>query len=138
MNIKTPLVEKIENTIVPTAKSMGFDIVRVLVVGSSGKPTLQIMAECPDDDDRKITLDECGTLSKALSAVLDVENTMGDKPYFLEVSSPGVDRPLTKPEDYERFAGKKVKVTTDTALDGRKRFNGILKGRGFCEINCVC
>lgn len=121
---KSPLVKKIETVITPVAESMGFEIVRVLLIGS-GKPTLQIMAERPDGS---ISLDECGKLSQAVSAVLDVEDVMGDMPYFLEVGSPGIDRPLTRLKDFDRYAGKEARIETEQALDGRKRFRGCLKG----------
>lgn len=122
---KPPLVRKIEQTIEPVAESMGFDIVRVLLIGS-GKPVLQIMAERSDTG--SITLDECGKLSQAISAVLDVEGTMGDTPYFLEVSSPGIDRPLTRLKDFERFKGQQAKVEIEPAINGRKRFQGKIDG----------
>jgi len=122
---KTPLIQKIEKIITPTASAMGFDIVRVILVGS-GRPTLQIMAERAADG--AITLDECGKLSQAISAVLDVEGVMDDTPYFLEVGSPGIDRPLTRLKDFDRFAGKEAKIEIEPALDGRKRFKGTLLG----------
>jgi len=122
---KTPLIKKIENTINPVAESMGFEIVRILMVGS-GKPTMQIMAERPQDG--QITIDECRKLSQAISAVLDVEEVMGDKAYFLEVSSPGVDRPLTRVKDFKHYTGKSAKIEIEPAIEGRKRFKGILNG----------
>ncbi len=121
---RAPLVNKIERVITPTAESMGFEIVRVVLIGS-GKPTLQIMAEKPDGT---ITLDECAKLSQAVSAVLDVENTLEDTPYFLEVGSPGIDRPLTRLKDFIRYAGEEVRIEIEPALDGQKRFRGLLKG----------
>lgn len=122
--IKPPLIKKIEKTITPTVESMGFELVRVLLIGS-GKPTLQIMAERPDGG---ITIDECGKLSQAISAVLDVENVLEDSPYYLEVGSPGIDRPLTRLKDFDRFAGQEAKMEIEPAIDGRKRFRGTLKG----------
>lgn len=121
---KPPIVKKIERTITPTVESMGFELVRVLLIGS-GKPTLQIMAERPDGS---ITIDECGKLSQAISVVLDVENTLEDSSYYLEVGSPGIDRPLTRLKDFDRYAGQEAKMEIDPALDGRKRFRGLLKG----------
>jgi ribosome maturation factor RimP len=123
--LKPPLVKKIEKTINPVAEDMGFEIVRVLLIGS-GKPTLQIMAERPETG--KITIDECGKLSQAISAVLDVEGTMGDTAYYLEVSSPGIDRPLTRLKDFERYKGQQIKVEIEPAIEGRKRFKGTLNG----------
>lgn len=103
---------------------MGFELVRVLLIGSN-KPTLQIMAEKPDGT---ITLDECGKLSQAISAVLDVENVMEDTPYFLEVGSPGIDRPLTRLKDFDTYKGQEAKIECDTLINGRKRFKGKLQG----------
>ena len=121
---KPPIVKKIERTITPTVESMGFELVRVILIGS-GKPTLQIMAEKPDGT---ITIDECGKLSQAISVVLDVENTMEDTAYYLEVGSPGIDRPLTRLKDFDRFAGQEARMEIDPPVDGRKRFKGTLKG----------
>ena len=121
---KPPIVKKIERTITPTVESMGFELVRVILIGS-GKPTLQIMAEKPDGT---ITIDECGKLSQAISVVLDVENVLEDSPYYLEVGSPGIDRPLTRLKDFDRFAGQEARLEIEPAVDGRKRFKGTLKG----------
>jgi ribosome maturation factor RimP len=121
---KAPIIKKIERVITPTAESMGFEIVRVLLIGS-GKPTLQIMAERPDGG---ITIDECGKLSQAISVVLDVENVLEDAPYYLEVGSPGVDRPLTRLKDFERYADQEARIEIEPPLEGRKRFRGRLKG----------
>jgi len=98
--------------------------VRVILIGS-GKPTLQIMAERPDGG---ITIDECGKLSQAISVILDVENVLEDKPYYLEVGSPGIDRPLNRLKDFVRYAGQEAKLEIEPAIDGRKRFRGKLNG----------
>ena len=121
---KPPLIKKIERTITPTVESKGFELVRVVLIGS-GKPTLQIMAERPEGG---IAIDECGKLSQAISVLLDVENVLEDSPYYLEVGSPGIDRPLTRLKDFERFAGQEARLELDTPVDGRKRFRGTLKG----------
>jgi ribosome maturation factor RimP len=121
---KPPLIKKIERAINPTVEAMGFELVRVLLIGS-GKPTLQIMAERPDGG---ITLDECGKLSQAISAILDVENVLEETPYYLEVGSPGIDRPLTRLKDFERYAGSEAKIEIEPDVEGRKRFRGQLKG----------
>lgn len=126
---KTPQVKKIERIIAPTAEAMGYELVRVLVIGS-GKPTLQIMAEKPDGT---MGVEDCSRLSQAVSALLDVENAM-EEAYYLEVSSPGIDRPLTREKDFEKFAGKPAKVEIEPAIDNRKRFKGTLKG---VEKDCV-
>ena len=121
---KPLIIKKIERTITPTVESMGFELVRVVLIGS-GKPTLQIMAEKPDGT---ITIDECGKLSQAVSVLLDVENVLEDAPYYLEVGSPGIDRPLTRLKDFVRYAGQEARIELDTPVDGRKRFKGLLKG----------
>lgn len=123
---KTPLVKKIESAIIPMAESMGFDIVRVLMVGvGSGKPTLQIMAERLSDG--TMGVEDCGKLSQAVSAILDVENII-DSAYYLEVSSPGIDRPLTRLKDFERFNGHEARLELDESIAGQKRFKGRLSG----------
>jgi ribosome maturation factor RimP len=120
---KSPREKKIERIITPTAESMGYEIVRIMLIGA-GKPTLQVMAEKPDGS---MPVDDCGRLSQAISAVLDVENVM-EGAYFLEVSSPGIDRPLTRLKDFEKYAGYEAKIEIDPAQNGRKRFKGRLKG----------
>lgn len=122
---KSPLTKKIERTISPIAESMGYEIVRVLLVGvGSGKPTLQIMAEMPDG---KMPLDDCSRLSQAVSAVLDVENVL-DGAYYLEVSSPGIDRPLTRLKDFAHYKDHEARIETESGIGGQKKFKGILKG----------
>ena len=86
--------------------------------------TLQIMAERPEG---WIEVDDCARISRAVSAVLDVEDPIAGE-YVLEVSSPGIDRPLTRIKDFERYEGYEVKVETAEAIDGRKRFKGVLAG----------
>jgi ribosome maturation factor RimP len=122
---KTPLIKKVEKTITPMAETMGYEIVRVLMVGiGSGKPTLQIMAERPDGT---MQMDDCSRLSQAVSALLDVENVM-DEAYYLEVSSPGIDRPLTRLKDFERYKGFEARVEIEPGIEGRKKFKGKLLG----------
>ena len=99
---------KIGRLVEPSLDSMGYDLVRVRVTGS-GQPTLQIMAERKDRQD--MTVEDCANISRNLSAVLDVEDPISES-YALEVSSPGMDRPLTRLEDYERFAGFEAKIET--------------------------
>lgn len=120
---------RIAGLITPTLESMGFQLVRVRLLGTQ-RPVLQIMFErdtggAPHDGG--ITVDDCADVSRAVSAVLDVEDPISD-PYRLEVSSPGLDRPLTRPADYERFKGFAAKVELGRPLDGRKRFAGRIGG----------
>ena len=118
------LPERVERCIAPTVEAMGYRIVRVLLSGKQ-KPRLQIMAERRDGEG--MTVDDCASISRAVSAVLDVEEPIKGA-YTLEVSSPGIDRPLVRLEDFERFAGFEARVETNRLIDGRKRFRGRLLG----------
>jgi ribosome maturation factor RimP len=118
------LPHRIERLIAPAVRERGFDIVRVLVLGEN-RPRVQIMAERHGGG--SITVDDCADISRAVSAALIVDDPI-DGSYTLEVSSPGIDRPLTRPEDFERFAGREAKLTTAREIDGRKRFRGRLLG----------
>jgi ribosome maturation factor RimP len=114
----------IEALIAPSLDAMGYRVVRVAFTGGR-RATLQVMAE--RQDSAAMTVDDCATLSHTISAVLDVADPIASA-YLLEVSSPGIDRPLTRPEDYDRFAGFEAKVELSEAFDGRKRFRGRLLG----------
>jgi ribosome maturation factor RimP len=106
----------IEETVAP----MGYALVRVRLSGSP-RATLQVMAERTDD--RPMAVEDCEAISRTLSAKLDVEDPIASA-YTLEVSSPGIDRPLTRPADYRRFAGHVARVETRVPVDGRRRFSG--------------
>lgn len=114
----------IETLIAPTLEAMGYALVRVRFSGG-GRPTLQVMAE--RNDGAAMGVEDCAEISRTLSALLDVEDPLPGA-YMLEVSSPGLDRPLVKPADYERFAGQPAQVETGQPVDGRKRFRGRLGG----------
>lgn len=129
MLAKAPMDRRIADIIQPTVEGMGFELVRVRLMGGKSM-RLQIMAERPDGG---MEVDECAALSHAISAVLDVEDPI-DREYALEVSSPGIDRPLTRPQDFERWAGWEARLETDELIDGRKRFNGQLRGVEDGEI----
>ena len=118
------LVQTIETEITPTLKDNGYSLVRVAITGAEVK-TLQIMAERQDEED--MTVDDCAKISRAISAVLDVADIIPTR-YVLEVSSPGLDRPLLKPADYTRFTGQTAKIELMAEMAGRKRFKGILAG----------
>jgi ribosome maturation factor RimP len=117
------LVEKIEDAITPSVTSMGFELVQVKFMDGKKSQTLQIMAERPDGS---MTLDDCAMISRQASAVLDVEDIIPTA-YRLEVSSPGIDRPLVKLTDYPKYIGHTVKIETVLPIDGRKRFTGSIK-----------
>ncbi|MBN4016523.1 ribosome maturation factor RimP [Rhodospirillaceae bacterium AH-315-P19] len=114
----------IEAMIAPSLESMGYEIVRVLFTGG-GSPTLQVMAERRDGGG--MTAENCAEMSRAISALLDVEDPIAGA-YDLEVSSPGLDRPLVRREDFSKFAGRLVKIEAVRAIDGRRRFQGKLLG----------
>ena len=117
--------------VVPILDALGYDLVRVRM-SQGGRPTLQIMAERRDG--AGTTVDDCAKISRAVSALLDVEGPLPGH-YVLEVSSPGIDRPLVRPGDFARFAGREAKITTRHPIEGRKRFRGRLLGmseRGVC------
>ncbi len=131
MNDITPLVRLIE----PEADALGFALVRVRLFGArSGKGdderTLQIMAERPDT--RQLTIDDCATLSRRVSEKLDALEEAGQDPiegaYRLEVSSPGIDRPLTRHEDFTDWAGHEARIVLTEQVDGQKQFKGDLEG----------
>lgn len=117
------LAERIAKLITPTLDALGFELVRVQLSGSQ-RPTLQVMAEPANG--RVMSVEDCATVSRAISALLDVEDPISGT-YSLEVSSPGIDRPLTRTKDYERFMGHEAKIETNAPIDGRKRFKGAIK-----------
>ena len=118
------LIETITKTIEPALTDMGYELVRVVINGAEMK-TVQIMAERVDRKD--MTVDDCEEISHTASALLDVADPFNGR-WVLEVSSPGIDRPLVQLADYDRFKGEEAKVELNTDIDGRKRFKGILKG----------
>ena len=118
----TDLLHRIEDIIAPTIVGMGFELVRVAL---SRGGTLQVMIEPADG--RPMDVEDCATLSRALSAVLDVEDPITSA-YTLEVSSPGIDRPLTRPKDYTRWTGHIARLETAEPVEGRRRFKGTLLG----------
>ncbi len=110
----------LEQMIQPVLESMGYALVRVLVAGGQ-RPNLQVMAE--RSDGRPMSVEDCAQISRVLSAKLDVEDPIAGS-YTLEVSSPGIDRPLISLADYARFAGFEARVELKTPLAGRRRFSG--------------
>ena len=116
--------KRVETIIAPTLQDMGFDLVRVRISGAQ-RLTLQVMAERLDDG--TMTVEDCAAISRAVSTLLDVEDPIKGS-YTLEVSSPGLDRPLTRPKDYTRFAGLEVKIELREPMDGQRRFRGRIAG----------
>ncbi|AXJ94538.1 MULTISPECIES: ribosome maturation protein RimP [unclassified Sphingomonas] len=114
----------------PEAKALGFDLVRVKMFGGKSDPTLQVMAERPATG--QLTIDDCADLSRRISDKLDALEAEGRDPipdaYRLEVSSPGIDRPLTRPQDYANWAGHEAKLTLAEKIDNRKILTGDLVG----------
>jgi ribosome maturation factor RimP len=120
---ETGLAAEIAAVAEPVLVDMGYRLVRVSVSGSTDR-IVQIMAERPDGS---INVDDCEAISKGLSPVLDVADPLPGK-YRLEISSPGIDRPLVRPSDFEDWAGHECKIELKDAVDGRKRFKGELEG----------
>lgn len=120
---------RITEIITPTVEDLGFEVVRVRLM--TGKESiLQIMVQKPDGT---IEVDECATVSTAVSALLDVEDPITDV-YTLEVSSPGIDRPLTRMKDFDQWEGFEAKIETEELIDGRRRFKGDLRGTEGDEV----
>ena len=126
---KSAIEKKLLELINPIITDMGFEVVRLRLI-SSKEITLQIMAARPNGF---INVDECAELSTAISALLDVEDPIIEA-YSLEVSSPGIDRPLTRIKDFEDFEGYEARLETIELIDGRKRFKGTLAGINGSEV----
>jgi len=109
----------------PVAEAAGYEIVRLRLMGGDRQRRLQIMAERPSDHDMNV--DDCAKLSRAVSEVMDAADPIAGE-YVLEVSSPGVDRPLTRLKDFEIFEGYEARLELDRMAEGRKRFRGLLAG----------
>jgi ribosome maturation factor RimP len=118
------LRDRIEQLVTPTVEDLGFTVVRVRLSGRQ-RPRLQVMTERRDG--RAMLVDDCAGISRAIAAVLEVEDPF-EGAYTLEVSSPGIDRPLVRLGDFERFAGFEAKVETSRPFGGRRRFRGRLVG----------
>ena len=119
---ETALEARIARIVEPVANDLGYSLVRVKITQENGM-TLQIMAE---DGHGRFTITDCEALSKEISPVLDVEDPI-DREYHLEVSSPGIDRPLVRARDFATYVGHEVKLELSDMLDGRRRFRGVVK-----------
>jgi ribosome maturation factor RimP len=120
----TGLEARLADIVTPTLEGMGYELVRVAISGRE-RPTVQIMADRTDG--AAVTLDDCEAISRALGAVIDVADPMAGE-WTLEVSSPGIDRPLTRRKDWIRFAGHLARAELDRPMEGRKRFSGVVLG----------
>jgi ribosome maturation factor RimP len=120
---KAAIDRRLAAIVEPTIQGLGFELVRLRLMGGK-RAVLQIMAERPEGG---IEVDDCARISRAVSAVLDVEDPIASE-YVLEVSSPGIDRPLTRLKDFETWEGYEARLETAEAIDGRKRFKGVLQG----------
>lgn len=108
----------------PVAEAAGYEIVRLRLMGGEETRRLQIMAETPEGD---MVVEDCARLSRAISEVMDAADPIAGE-YTLEVSSPGVDRPLTRLKDFENYEGHEARIELDRVAEGRKRFRGVLAG----------
>jgi ribosome maturation factor RimP len=126
---KTPIDQHLAQIVTPVIEGLGFELVRIRLMGGR-TPTLQIMADRPDGG---IIVEDCAKISTAVSAILDVEDPIEDN-YTLEVSSPGIDRPLTRLKDFAVWAEYEVRIETTELIDGRRRFKGTLQGTEGDEI----
>jgi ribosome maturation factor RimP len=126
---RTAIDRRLAGIVQPTIEAMGYELVRIRLMGGKTR-TLQIMADRPEGG---INVDDCAKISTAVSAVLDVEDPIEDT-YTLEVSSPGIDRPLTRLKDFDTWSGYEARVETSELIDGRRRFKGILAGTEGDEI----
>lgn len=119
------IVSRISRMIEPSLEAMGYRVVQIKLLERGRGKTLSVMAERADDE--VMSFDDCTDISRTVSALLDVEDPIPGQ-YNLEVMSPGIDRPLTRPEDYTRFRGLEAKLETMLPIDGRKRFKGVIEG----------
>ncbi len=126
---KTAIDRRLAEIITPVIEDLGYELVRVRLQGGK-TATLQIMADRPDGG---INVDDCAQISTAVSATLDVEDPIEDN-YHLEVSSPGIDRPLTRLKDFASFEGYEARLDLNQAIDGRKKFKGVLAGVEGTEV----
>ena len=126
---KTAMDRRLADIVSPVLEGMGFELVRIRLMGGAVR-TLQIMADRPDGG---IEVDDCGAISTAVSATLDVEDPIEEN-YILEVSSPGIDRPLTRLKDFDMWQGWEARVETNELIGGRRRFKGTLAGIDGYEV----
>jgi len=124
MRGKTAEDQRLLDLLDPVAQAAGYELVRLRLMGGAERRRLQIMAENADGE---MVIEDCAKLSRALSEMLDAADPISGE-YVLEVSSPGVDRPLTRKKDFEAYEGYEAKIELDRLAEGRKRFRGVLAG----------
>jgi ribosome maturation factor RimP len=130
---ETGLAARLAGLVEPSIVGLGYRLVRVTITGRDGQ-TVQIMAERPDGT---MTIEDCETISRNLSPLLDA-NDMLPGAYRLEVSSPGIDRPLVRPSDFENWAGHEARIELREPISGRKRFRGMIEGFEDGEVRLEC
>ena len=126
---KAAIDKRLAEIVSPVIEDLGFELVRIRLM-SGKKTTLQIMAEKPEGG---IEVDDCAAISTAVSASLDVEDPIVEE-YALEVSSPGIDRPLTRLKDFEMWEEHEARIETTELIDGQRRFKGVLRGVQDAEV----
>ena len=126
---KTAIDRRLAEIVTPVIEGLGFELVRIRLMGGKTR-ILQIMAERPEGG---IVVEDCARISTAVSAILDVEDPVEDN-YILEVSSPGIDRPLTRLKDFDMWQGYEARIETQELIDGRRRFKGTLSGTEGDEV----
>ncbi|MDP2739949.1 MAG: ribosome maturation factor RimP [Pseudorhodobacter sp.] len=126
---KAAIDRRMADIVTPVIEGLGYELVRIRLMGGLSK-TLQIMADRPEGG---IDVDDCAKISTAVSAALDVEDPISE-PYTLEVSSPGIDRPLTRLKDFDIWQGYEARIETEAQIDGRRRFKGTLAGTEGDEV----
>lgn len=126
---KTAIDRRLAGIVTPVIEDLGFELVRIRLM-SGRTPTLQIMADRPEGG---ILIEDCAVISTAVSAILDVEDPIEEN-YTLEVSSPGIDRPLTRLKDFDIWEGYEARIETTELIDGRRRFKGELRGTEGDEV----
>lgn len=129
---------RLEELVGPVCKAQGVELVDVRHQAEPGGAVLRVLIELPDAQALPpgvgITLDDCTRVSRALSALLDADESLIPGHFRLEVSSPGIERPLVKPHDFERYAGREVRIATKRPVGGRKNFSGTLVGFSVGQV----
>ncbi len=125
----TPISKQVQELITPTIEQLGYELIRIKYFDKE-KATLQIML---DRDNRGIEIEECAKISTTVSAILDVNDPIKNE-YNLEISSPGINRPLTRKKDFDIWEGHSAKIKTKETIDKNKNFKGILRGTKNNEI----